>query len=740
MKRSLVIFLSSLLLLFYTTARAQEKEVNLQLKWWHQFQFAGYYAAQLKGFYKEAGLKVNIISGDVNHPPVEQILNGKADFSITGSDLIVDFANGKPVKVLGAIFQHSPYVFISLKKNNINSPSDLVGKKIMGSKDQGWVQLKAILIKEGIKDSSIQFIEHSWNNDDLINGNADVMTGYSTVEPFQLKQKGTEINYIEPINYGIDFYGDVLFCHQNLAKSKPELVNKFRQASFKGWVYAMENMNEIADFILTLPGVKERGVTKEVLLFEANAMKKLILPDLVEVGHMNEGRWNHILDIHKNFGLIPQKSSLKNFLYDENKVAVDSFLNWIYYTLAIIALTFLIIFFYSISLRKAVKKRTAELEKEIANRKLTEAQLFLSEQRLELATNAAGIGIWDWNLQTNEIYFSDIIKTMLGYEPHEIENTIESFMYLLHPDHNKEINTKLYDHIDNTIDNYEAIVRLKTKDNNWKWILIISKALNRNEQGIATKFTGIHLDIDKLKKKEIEQQDLTNELMHSNKELQQFAYITSHNLRAPVANLMSLLMLFEQKELSADNKLYFDKISFSVEKLNQTLNDLNEILTSRTSKATHFEQLNFKEEIDNCLATISEDVKAANANIQLHLQVENIFYSKKIMNSILQNLLTNAIKYKHANHTCTIQISTFEEPDFTVLKVMDNGIGINLDRYKNKLFGLYQRFTDTAPGKGLGLFIIKNQIEALQGEILVESKVDQGSSFIIKFRKNSQPV
>ena len=740
MKYYCLIFFYILQVFFHQNIQAQEQPVNLQLKWWHQFQFAGYYAAQLKGFYKDAGLKVNFISGDENHPPVEQILNGKADFSITGSDLIVNFAKGEPVKVVGAVFQHSPYVFISLKSNNIKSPSDLVGKKIMGSKYQGWVQLKAMLIKEGISDSSIQLVEHSWENNDLIEGKVDVITGYSSVEPFQLIQKGVEVSYIEPINYGIDFYGDVLFCHQKLAKENPQLVNKFKNASLKGWEYAMEHIDEMANYILTLPGVKERGVTKEVLLFEANAMKKLILPDLVEIGHMNEGRWQHILDVHKAFGLVPTNATITNFIYDESKVAVDSIFKWIYYALAIIAITFLMISFYGVSLRKAVKKRTVDLEKEIANRKLTEERLLMSEQRLELATTAAGIGIWNWDLTTNNIYFSDIIKTMLGYQPHEIENSAQSFMHLLHPSHNKEVNDKLLDHIYNKIETYEVIVRLKTKDNNWKWILIISKALWRDEKGKALKLTGIHLDIDNLKRKELEQQDLTNELMHSNKELQQFAYITSHNLRAPVANLMSLLMLFNTHELSEENQLYFEKINFSVDKLNQTLSDLNEILTSRTSKAIQFETLNFKEEIDNSLATISEEVKAANAIINLDLNVNEIYYSRKIMNSILQNLLTNALKYKSQNKQCIIDISTWVENNFIVLSVKDNGIGINLERYQNKLFGLYQRFTDSAPGKGLGLFIIKNQIEALQGEIKVESKLNEGTNFIIKFSTNNSSI
>ena len=736
MKLPVKILLLFALFFFNTHNYAQPTKINLQLKWWHQFQFAGYYAAVNKGFYAEQGLNVNIVAGDKDHPPLEQVLSKKADFGVTGSDLIANYANGDPVKVIGAIFQHSPYVFISLKNKNITVATDLVGKTIMGSKDQGWLQLQEILIKEGISNKKVNLIEHSWKNEDLISGKTDVITGYISVEPFQIMQKGYAVNYIEPISYGIDFYGDVLFCTQQMAANNPELVKKFREASFKGWGYAMSHIDEMVQYILTLPGVQERGITKEILTYEANAMKKLIMPDLVEIGHMNEGRWQHILDIHKNFGLVSKKATIKDFIFNPEKEKNNIILKWIYYVIAPILLIIIIGILYTVSLKKAVKRRTIELEKEIATRKNTEENLKISEERLELAATAAGIGNWDWNLTTNIIYYSDILKSMLGYEPHEIDNTITAFMLLLHPEHNEEINTKLHDHIFNKNDRYEAIVRLKMKNGNWKWVLIISKALSRNEQGIALRLTGIHLDIDALKKKEIELQALTDELMHSNKGLQQFAYITSHNLRAPVANLMSLLMLFETEQLSENNTLYLDKIQFCVDKLNQTMNDLNEILSSSATKGDYFENIDIATAVNNTLASISEEVKNTKTQIETNYAVQTVFCSKKVIDSILINLITNAIKYRRPNTNPKLKIETYLQQEYTVLKISDNGIGIDLDRHKNKIFGLYQRFDTNFPGKGIGLFIIKNQIEAIQGTIDVHSTMNEGTSFIIKF-KNS---
>lgn len=223
MKKLILFSFTFLLLQIPFAVTAQLKEVKLQLKWWHQFQFAGFYAADIKGYYKNAGLKVSIITGSQQKSPVSEVINGNADFGITGSDLIVNFSEGMPVKVLGAIFQHSPYAIISPKKNNILKPSDFIGKKIMCSQNQGFVEIKALALKYGIPLDSVIFLEHTWNNTDLINGHADAMTGYSSVEVFQLMEKGILVNMVKSSNYGLDFYGDVIFSLQKTVDDRQNI-------------------------------------------------------------------------------------------------------------------------------------------------------------------------------------------------------------------------------------------------------------------------------------------------------------------------------------------------------------------------------------------------------------------------------------------------------------------------------------------------------------------------------------
>ncbi|MFZ6023732.1 MAG: ABC transporter substrate-binding protein [Bacteroidota bacterium] len=730
-------FLIFLLLTGITcSSHAAGDTLRLQLKWWHQFQFAGYYAAQLKGYYQQEGLKVKLIPGDPLHAPVPEVLSGRADFGITGSDLIVNYIKGDPLIALGAIFQHSPYTILSLKEKNIHVPSDLIGKRLMASPDQGWTELKAVFLKEGINPNSLKIISHTWKNTDLLDDKADAITAYISVEINQLRKMGVDPTYILPINYGIDFYGDILFTQKKMADTDPLTIGKFRKASFAGWEYALSHTAEMADYILTLPGVKERGVTKDDLLVEAEAMRKLILPDLVEIGHMNEGRWRHIVDIHQKLGVISNQPNLSGFLYDGTKKVSSKYLrNSVYILIAVLVLLLLSVL-YGFSLRKAVKKRTKELEREIVERAKAQHLLTISEQRLEMATVAAGLGIWDWDIKTGQVYYNDQWKIMLGYAPEELSNRFETFEKLLHPNEKDLVSRLLNEHLEGKTSVFQAVIRMRTKDKRWKWVLTMSKASMRNEEGNAIRLSGIHLDIDDIKQKEIELKELTQELMHSNNELQQFAYITSHNLRAPVANLISLLGLFDRGHLSERNTVFLEKMGISVERLHATLNDLNEILSSRINKADRDDHLVFAEELNKVKELISEEIRLKEAVIQADFsRAPEIFFSRKVMHSILLNLLTNAIKYKRPGIPPIIQIYTEADGDYVILYVKDNGLGIDMEKHGNKIFGLYQRFHDNKDGKGLGLYIIKNQVEALEGKIAVESIVNKGTMFHVFLKK-----
>lgn len=405
-QRSILTLLAFLLICVNTTA--QRHGITLQLKWWHQFQFAGYYAAQKEGYYARKGLQVRLIPGDTSHVAIKEVLDRRADFGVADCEVLTDFERGKPLVALGAVFQHSPYTIISLSNNRINTPAQLIGKSIMASENQGWVELKAMFLKEGIDPSKITVVKHSWNNQDLISGRVDAMSGYISVEPFQLKQQGVKPSYLLPINYGVDFYGDILFTSRDYADKHPEIVEQFKEASFQGWEYAMRHKEEICDYILTLPGVAERHVTKAALLYEAGEMEKLIHPELVEIGHMNAGRWEAIQEMYKQLGLIPADSKIDGFLYEKKPGLLESIRNIGFVVMGSFLLLFLVVLLYSIIVARAVRRKTKE------QRQALDA-LRSSEERYRTLVDQAADGIAICNKEYQFIQVNPALLELFGY-------------------------------------------------------------------------------------------------------------------------------------------------------------------------------------------------------------------------------------------------------------------------------------------------------------------------------------
>lgn len=287
---SAILLIGGLICLANQAAQGAEK-IRLQLKWHHQFQFAGYYAAAKEGYFREEGLDVEIIEGNKDRPPLDTVLSGKADFGVSDADVLEARMQGAPIVVLAAIFQHSPYIVMSRHDSGIRVPADLIDRTIMISGDQGAAQHLAMLKHEGLPIDRIQIVPHSCKLDDLINGEVDAISAYITAEPSQMRARGVEPHVMIASDYGVDFYGDTLFTREEVVRERRNEVDAMIRATRRGWQYAMDHRDEMIAHILGIPGVRERGIQPENLRYEADAMKPLISADLVEIGHMNPGRW-----------------------------------------------------------------------------------------------------------------------------------------------------------------------------------------------------------------------------------------------------------------------------------------------------------------------------------------------------------------------------------------------------------------------------------------------------------------
>lgn len=287
------------------------KQVRLQLKWKHQFQFAGYYAALEKGYYADAGFEVEIMEAQEGEDPTDSVLSGEADYGVGTSELVVHRAKGEPVVLLAPIFQHSPLVLLVTKDSGIGSIHELAGRK--AAIEPQAAELWAYMTHEGVPTGTLQRSDHSFGPEPLIAGEIDVMSAYSTDEPFLLEQVGKEYLVFNPRAGGIDFYGDSLFTRESIAKKYPEEVRVFLEASLKGWKYACANPDEMVELIFTKYSQRH---SREHLKYEAQKTMRLILPDLVEVGYTNKGRWRFIAETYVELGMLKEEPTLDGFFFD----------------------------------------------------------------------------------------------------------------------------------------------------------------------------------------------------------------------------------------------------------------------------------------------------------------------------------------------------------------------------------------------------------------------------------------
>ena len=255
-------------------------------------------------------------------------------------------------------------------------------------------------------------------------------------------------------------------------------------------------------------------------------------------------------------------------------------------------------------------------------------------------------------------------------------------------------------------------------------------------EGELSHWISIQRDITEDKKQEVEKEQLIKELTQNNKDLQQFSYITSHNLRAPLSNLTGLLNLIEDIPIeNQELKEIIEGFNKSTYLLNETINDLVRVIIIKDNPSIEKESLMLKDIFEDVFSQLDFLIGLHKPIILFNFEeVSFLNTNKSYLESILLNLLTNSLKYKSESRKLKITIAAHQSGDSIVLIFTDNGIGIDLVRNKDKVFGLYQRFHDYPDSKGLGLYLVKSQVETMGGTISVESKVNVGTTFTLIFK------
>jgi len=295
------------------------EKISLQLLWLDQFQFAGYYMAKEKGFYRDVGLDVTIKPFKKGILTVDEVIENRSDYGIARSSLLIDRSNGKKVVALAAIYQSTPIVLIAKKDSNIKTIEDIKDKSIMLTDNAlGNTSLRAMIMSRGLTFSQTKVEKHSLDINDLINNNIDLMSAYSSNEPYVLKKMGIDTVVFAPKDYGFKFYGDILFTSENELINNPSRVKKFTEASLKGWSYAFDNIEESVELIQKKYNIQNKS--KDALIYEALELKKLAYFETNKIGSIDKDNIRRISDIYKVLGLTSEDLNANEFVYDKNKI------------------------------------------------------------------------------------------------------------------------------------------------------------------------------------------------------------------------------------------------------------------------------------------------------------------------------------------------------------------------------------------------------------------------------------
>lgn len=356
-----------------------------------------------------------------------------------------------------------------------------------------------------------------------------------------------------------------------------------------------------------------------------------------------------------------------------------------------------------------------------------------SNLRYEYVTKATSDAIWDWDLEKSTIFWGDGFKTIFGHPLGQVRTDVGTWTDFIHPEDADGVVSSIMEVIRSGETTWKMEYRFRRGDGSYAEVIDRGFVI-RDESGQAIRMVGAQHDISQRNKTLAELKQLASDLYKRNRELQQFGYIVSHNLRSPVANIIGLVnMLEEEKQDPEAIDFCVEHLKVSMKSLDEVITDLSEILSiTDGSTEIHKEQVDIIEIIEKVKTVLSDQIAQTQATILVPDGPMVWLTHRAYIYSIFLNLISNAIKYR-SEQLPVIRIDFLVAEDNLEVTVQDNGIGIDTSRYAGELFKPYRRFTATKSGKGLGLFLVKSHVEVLHGAISLESKPGQGSTFKIFF-------
>ncbi len=735
-------------------------KVVLQLKWKHQFQFAGYYAALAQGFFADEGLTVSLREGGPGLAPFQEVLAGRADYGVEGGELVYHRLRGRSVVALAAILQHSPSVLMTAKGSGLHTPHDLAGHRVaMLVGGLPIVELAAMFVNEGVGLEQLVLQENVGGIERLFHGEVDAEYGYLTNEPFLLRQQGREVHFIRPIAYGVDFYGDILFTTERELRTSPQRVAALHRAVVRGWSYALAHVDE------TIRLIKEHyapALDEEHLRYEAGRIRELMVPDIVEIGHMNPGRWRRMADTFVQLGMVESGQSLDGFLYLPADPGPEQGRLWYLIELLgalalagglIAALSVL----FSRRLQSLVERRTVELsgtnerlQEEIRRRTEAETELLsraddlaqsvrrrnreLTESHRVMHTllgNLPGIvyrcrNDRDWTME----FVSEACLDVTGYAPADlVDNAVVSYSSLIHSDDRERVWNEVQDALGHR-EAFDLVYRILDRRGRLRWVHERGCGV-RGENGDLIALEGLISEVTELKQAE-------QAAAEANLAKGRYLAHISHELSTPLNAILGYTRrLMEGDPVPSRQQDALSVIERNGRHLLVLVNDILDMTRIETGRLRLLNApLALKPFLEQLAGQARERARAKGIAFDRRYDgalPAGVVADAKRLSQILTNLLSNAVKFTDRGRvTLTVLLREHPAADLATLEfaVEDTGMGIARDDIPVIMQPFEQAFGGrVAEGTGLGLAISRELVSMMGGELVVRSEPGKGSRF-----------
>ena len=739
--------------------------VTLQLKWRNAFQFAGYYTALWKGYYRDAGFDVTIREAEPGQNVVDEVVAGRAQFGVGTSSLLLAWHDGKPVVVLGVIFQHSPYVIVARQDAGIDSVHDIVDKRLMLEPLSD--EILAYLQREGIPMDRVTRLEHTFKIEDLIEGRTDAVAAYVTNQPFHLRQTGVPYNVFSPRSAGVDFYGDNLFTSRALLEQQPARAQAFRDASLRGWEYAMAHPDEIATLILER--INTQALSADYLRFEAEQMRELLQPDLVQLGYMHPGRWRHIADTYAEIGMLPRGIDLNGFLFATDH---EANLAWLYRVLGVSFIVVVLVAGISLYVLRINKRLQASL-----------AEVRAAHDRLQVLTTAieqSPTGVVVTDAESRVQYVNPQFCAISGFDSVEAVGQLPSLVS------SGQNHPETYQAMWNALNSGnpwsgELLNKRKSGETYWEEVHI---APVRDTNGATTHYVAVKLDIDARKQAEAKAKRLIEELTRANVELQtlnerlenakgqleqsekmaaigQLAAGVAHEINNPIGYVRSnlgalakyvdgLLSVIEayaraepalaahpallddltQAKAAADLDFVQEDVGVliresreGVDRVRKIVENLREFTRLDGADWQHF---NLELGLDSTLGILESELRGKVEVVRDYAGLPEVECIAAQINQVFMNLITNAVQAIPERGVITVR--TGQAHDSVWVEITDDGVGIAVENLQR----VFEPFFTTKPvgkGTGLGLSLAYGIVQQHGGNLTVCSEPGSGATF-----------